>query len=73
MELRSIPATLRMVQATDCLAFVSQLGVGSGPGGVHTIPFTGLKIQRRLAVIRKRGRPFSPAAAEFVQLLRRGR
>ncbi len=73
MELRSIPAILRMVRATDCLAFVSQLGVGEGPDGVRIIPVTGLKIQRRLAIIRKKGRPLSPAAAEFVQLLRRGR
>jgi len=73
MELRSIPAILRMVRATDCLAFVSQLGVGEGPDGVRVIPVTGLKIQRRLAIIRKKGRPLSPAAAEFVQLLRRAR
>ncbi|MCA9000597.1 MAG: LysR family transcriptional regulator [Planctomycetes bacterium] len=73
MELRSIPAILRMVQATDCLAFVSQLGVGEGSGGVHILPVTGLKIERRLAIIRKKDRPLSPAAAEFVQLLRRAR
>ncbi len=73
MELRSIPAILRMVRATDCLAFVSQLGVGEGPDGVRTITVTGLKIQRRLAIIRKKDRPLSPAAAQFAQLLRRGR
>jgi DNA-binding transcriptional LysR family regulator len=72
MELRSIPAILRMVQATDCLAFVSQLGVGEGPGGARILPVTGLKIERRLAIIRKKDRPLSPAALEFVQLLRRG-
>lgn len=72
MELRSIPAILRMVEATDCLAFVSQLGVGSDPDGVRVIPVTGLKIQRRLAVVRKRQRPLSPAAAQFAKLLRRG-
>jgi DNA-binding transcriptional LysR family regulator len=73
MELRSIPAILRMVAATNCLAFVSQLGVGQDPGSVRVIPVTGLKIQRRLAVIRKRERPLSPAAAEFVQRLRQAR
>jgi len=70
MELRSIPAILRMVEATECLAFVSRLGVGQGSEGVRVIPVRGLKIQRRLAVIRKRGRPLSPAGAQFVQSLR---
>ncbi|MCP5024290.1 MAG: hypothetical protein GY930_21290, partial [bacterium] len=51
----------------------SQLGVGEGSDGVRTIPVSGLKIQRRLAIIRKKDRPLSPAATEFVQLLRRGK
>jgi len=70
MELRSIPAILRMVGATHCLAFVSQLGVGQGVAGIRTLSVTGLKIQRGLAVIRKRDRPLSPAAAAFAELLR---
>lgn len=72
MELRSIPAILRMVGATHCLAFVSQLGVGSDPADVRVLPITGLKIERHLAILRKRDRPLSPAAQKFVELLRRG-
>jgi DNA-binding transcriptional LysR family regulator len=72
MELRSIPAILRMVGATHCLAFVSQLGVGSDPTDVHVLPITGFRIERRLAILRKRDRPLSPAAQKFVDLLRRG-
>jgi DNA-binding transcriptional LysR family regulator len=73
MELRSIPAILRMVGATDCLAFVSQLGVGGDTSGVRVLPVTGLKIERQMAILRKRDRPLSPAAAQFVKLLRAGR
>ncbi|MFT7668352.1 MAG: DNA-binding transcriptional LysR family regulator [Planctomycetota bacterium] len=72
MELRSIPAILRMVGATECLAFVSQIGVGAEPEGVRVIPVSGLRIQRGLAVIRKRARPLSPAADSFAKLLRQG-
>lgn len=72
MELRSIPAILRMVGATDCMAFVSQLGVGDDPEGVRVLPVSGLRIERRLAILRKRERPLSPAAEQFVKCLRRG-
>lgn len=72
MELRSIPAILRMVGATGCLAFVSHLGVVDEPEGVRVLQVSGLKIQRGLAVIRKRDRPLSPAAGAFAKLLRRG-
>ena len=72
MELRSIPAILRMVETTQCMAFVSQLGVGEGQQGVRVLPVTGLKIERRLAVICKRHHALSPAAEQFVQLLRSG-
>ena len=72
MELRSIPAILRMVGATNCLAFVSQLGVGEDPEGVRVLSVTGLRIQRGLAVIRKRDRPLSPAAESFAKLLSKG-
>lgn len=66
MELRSIPAILRMVTATGKLAFVSRLGLGSERGReVVPLPVTGLSITRRLAIIRKKGRPLSPAAAAF--------
>lgn len=73
MELRSIPAILRMVSATDYLAFVSQMGVSDEPEGVRVLPVTGLKIQRGLAVIHKRDRPLSPAAASFAKQLRSAR
>jgi DNA-binding transcriptional LysR family regulator len=68
MELRSIPAILRMVATTGNLAFVSRLGVGRS-GVVRVLPVHGLAIQRRLAVIYKRGNRLSPAAAAFVQRL----
>jgi DNA-binding transcriptional LysR family regulator len=72
MELRSIPAILRLVVATGGLAFVSQLGVAAGAGDVRVVPVTGLSLERRLALISKRGRPLSPAATAFAKLLRRG-
>lgn len=71
MELRSIPAILRMVTVTGRLAFVSQLGLGSERGReVVPLPVTGLRISRRLAIIKKRGRPLSPAAEAFARELR---
>lgn len=69
MELRSIPAILRMVATTGNLAFVSQLGVDSLEE-VREIDVTGLNIERELAVIAKRGSTLSPAAHAFATLLR---
>ena len=74
MELRSIPAILRMVATTGRLAFVSKLGIGRETDSakeVHALSVTGLNIARDLAIIRKRGRPLSPAAAEFAATLAR--
>ncbi len=68
MELRSIPAILRMVATTGNLAFVSQLGMEQQPG-VVAVPVQGLRIERRLAVIARRGAPLSPAAAAFSRRL----
>lgn len=68
MELRSIPAILRMVSTTGNLAFVSQLGM-ERQGDVVAIPVSGLRIERRLAVIARRGRQLSPAAQAFAQRL----
>ncbi len=68
MELRSIPAILRMVATTGNLAFVSHLGVQQD-GGVRVIPVQGLDIQRKLAVIARRGCHLSPAAAAFARRL----
>ena len=75
MELRSIPAILRMVAATHGLAFVSQLGVGDGveDQGLRVLTVSGLRIERGLAVIRKLDRPLSPAAEAFAGRLRVGR
>jgi DNA-binding transcriptional LysR family regulator len=69
MELRSIPAILRMVATTGNLAFVSRLGVDSLEE-VSEIEVRGLQIARELAVIAKRGSTLSPAAHAFAALLR---
>jgi DNA-binding transcriptional LysR family regulator len=73
MELRSIPAILQMVATTRCLAFVSHLGVRPGDDEVKVLAVTGLRIDRRLAVIRKHDRPLSSPAAAFADRLRRAR
>jgi DNA-binding transcriptional LysR family regulator len=70
MELRSIPAILRMVATTGNLAFVSQLGVDSLED-VAKIEVKDLKIERELAVIARRGASLSPAAQAFANLLRK--
>ncbi len=64
MELRSIPAILRMVATTGNLAFVSQLGMQQN-ADVIELAVPGLRIERRLAVIARRGVGLSPAAAAF--------
>ncbi|MES9991901.1 MAG: LysR substrate-binding domain-containing protein [Candidatus Thiodiazotropha sp.] len=69
MELRSIPAILRMVATTGNLAFVSRMGVDT-LAGVCEIEVAGLQIARELAVIAKRGSSLSPAALAFSSLLR---
>ncbi len=68
MELRSIPAILRMVATTGNLAFVSQLGVDRH-GDVREIPVRGLEIKRRLAIVAGRGSRLSPAAQAFAERL----
>jgi DNA-binding transcriptional LysR family regulator len=70
MELRSIPAILRMVATTGNLAFVSKLGVDSLED-VAEIDVKDLKIERELAVIVRRGSALSPAALAFADLLRK--
>lgn len=71
MELRSIPAILRMVATTGSLAFVSKLALdpSAPPTDVVHVPVTGLSIARDLAVVRRRDRPLSPAARAFIGLL----
>ncbi len=68
MELRSIPAILRMVATTGNLAFVSRLGVDSLEE-VTEIDVRDLRIERELAVIARRGTALSPAAQAFADLL----
>ena len=69
MELRSIPAILRMVATTGNLAFVSQLGL-SGQSEVVEIAVRGLQVERRLAVIERARGGLSPAADAFADRLR---
>lgn len=61
MELRSIAAILRMVETTGSLAFVSEMGAPRS----RVVHVRGLKVERQLALISKKGRPLSPAAASF--------
>lgn len=68
MELRSIPAILRMVATTGSLAFVSQLGV-HGQALVREIEVDGLTITRRLGLARRKAYALSPAANRFAARL----
>lgn len=68
MELRSIPAILRMVTTTDSLAFVSQLGL-QDQDLVREIEVEGLSITRRLGLCWRRGYALSPAASRFAERL----
>ena len=71
MELRSIPAILRMVATTKSLAFVSRLGL-AGQSLVREVPVQGLKVTRQLALVNRKGQQLSPAAVNFRrQLLNR--
>ena len=66
MELRSIPAILRMVSTTGNLAFVSRLGVQL-QSDIREVQVNGLAVQRQLALISRRGAPVSQAALAFAQ------
>ncbi len=68
MELRSIPAILRMVATTDSLAFVSQLGL-QGQELVREVPVDGLHINRPLGLVWRKGYALSPPAARFAARL----
>lgn len=69
MELRSIPAIVRMVASTGTLAFVSHMGIES-ESQVEVLRVRDLDIRRQLAVIARRGAVLSPAARAFAQRLR---
>ncbi|MGD8417170.1 MAG: LysR substrate-binding domain-containing protein [Pseudomonadales bacterium] len=68
MELRSIPAILRMVATTGSLAFVSRLGL-QGQSLVREVSVSGLDITRRLGLARRKGSVVSPAASRFAERL----
>lgn len=68
MELRSIPAILRMVVTTDSLAFVSQLGV-AGQTLVSELETKDLTISRRLGLARRKGEKLSQVTEQFAQRL----
>lgn len=69
MELRSIPAILRMVATTGNLAFVSHLASQSHPD-IRTINIQGLSIHRQLALISRKGIRLSVAASAFTKHLK---
>lgn len=64
MELRSIPAILRMVATTGSLAFVSRASL-EGQADIAEVPVRGLVIQRELGIVSRREVPMSPAARQF--------
>ncbi len=64
MELRSIPAILRMVATTGNLAFVSRLGV-EAQSDIRILRLGGMKIERELAIITRRDAALSPASNAF--------
>ena len=72
MELRSLAAILQMVATTRSLAFVSELALPADETRVCPLSLRGMKITRELALIKKRGRPLSPASGAFATALRAG-
>jgi hypothetical protein len=52
-----------MVETTGSLAFVSEMGAPRA----RVVHVRGLKVERQLALISKKGRPLSPAAACFAE------
>lgn len=67
MELRSIPAILRMVKTTGNLAFVSELAIADAD--VSRVRVIGLQIERELAIIERKGAIRSPSVAAFMSML----
>ena len=70
MELRSIPAILQMVMSTQSLAFVSRLSLVQVNPRIVALDVEGLAIERKIAVISKRGRPLSAGSTTFLERLR---
>jgi DNA-binding transcriptional LysR family regulator len=67
MEVRSIAAILRLVDSTASLAFVSDMSAADRP----VIDVRGLRIERELGLVTRRGRAVSRAARAFADELRR--
>lgn len=65
MELRSIASILKMVETTGSLAFVSQMGAPPD----RIIQVRGLRVERQLALVSRKGRPLSPAASAFAEAI----
>lgn len=65
MELRSVAAILQMVEATQSLAFVSEIAVPDE----RAIAVTGLHIVRQLALVSRADRSLSPASQRFCEQL----
>lgn len=71
MELRSIPAIVRMVATTGSLAFVSRLGAELQPD-IREVPVSDLTVERGLALVSRRSTELSAAALAFAkELLKR--
>ena len=68
MEVRSNAAILRLVDSTASLAFVSDLSAEGRP----VIEVKGLRIERELGLVTRRGRATSRAAQAFADELRAG-
>lgn len=66
MELRSVAAILQMVDATQSLAFVSELALGQGR---KAIAVQGLDIERQLALVWRSDRALPSASEHFCELL----
>ena len=65
MELRSVAAILQMVEATQSLAFVSEVAVPAR----RAVAVTGLSIVRELALVSRADRTLSPASRRFCEHL----
>lgn len=65
MELRSVAAILQMVEATQSLAFVSEVAVPAR----RAITVDGLNVVRRLALVSRTDRSLSPASKRFCEQL----
>lgn len=69
-EVRHVPALLSLIEAGIGIGAVPQFAVPAGtPSGLVCVPLVEPAVVRTLGVIRRRGRPLSPAAQAFRELL----